>query len=176
LHPPSSSLKIAGEMERKKNLLPLIAAFKILKACSLFIIAFGLHRLFVGDTQSIIVHWCKEIRVDADNRVAHLVISKITGLPPSTLHELGIGTFFYGVLFATEGVGLMLKKRWAEYVTVISTITFLPLEIYELFFRPNRKIVKAVLLVINVAILIYLIINLRKSGREETVEPSPVGA
>jgi uncharacterized membrane protein (DUF2068 family) len=63
----------------------------------------------------------------------------------------------------------MLRKRWAEYVTVISTITFLPLEIYELIFRPHRKIAKAVILVINIAILIYLVMNLRKSGREQTM-------
>jgi uncharacterized membrane protein (DUF2068 family) len=152
--------------DRQSKLLPLIAAFKILKACSLFVVAFGMHHLRVGNSEEIILGWCKTIRVDPDNRILHSIISKVTGLPERRLHELGIGTFFYGLLFGIEGVGLLLKQKWAEYMTVISTVTFLPLEVYELF-RPNRKIVKMVVLLINLAILVYLVINLIKARRQE---------
>jgi uncharacterized membrane protein (DUF2068 family) len=154
-------------MERQNRLLPLIAAFKILKACSLFALAFGLHHLRTGDTETIILDWCKVIRVDPDNRISHAIISKVTGLPPARLHALGIGTFFYGLLFGIEGMGLLLKKRWAEYMTVITTVTFLPLEVYELF-EPHRKIIKGIVLAINVAILVYLLVNLLKARREGT--------
>jgi uncharacterized membrane protein (DUF2068 family) len=92
-------------------------------------------------------------------------------LPRYRLHELGIGTFFYGVMFAVEGFGLLLRQRWAEYMTVITTMTFLPLELFELIFRPQRKIFKAVVLVINLAILIYLLWNiLRSRGGEEKIK------
>ena len=155
----------------QSKLLPLIAAFKILKALSLFALAFGLHHLRVGNSESIILDWCRIIRVDPDNRIAHGIISKITGLPPARLHELGIGTFFYGLMFATEGTGLLLKQRWAEYMTIITTFTFLPLEIYEVIFTPNRKIVKAIVLLINVAILVYLLVNLLKA-RNRVANPS----
>jgi uncharacterized membrane protein (DUF2068 family) len=149
-------------MDRQTKLLPLIATFKLLKACSLFALAFGLHHLRVGDSGAIILDWCRAIRIDPDNKIAHSIISKVTGMPDSRLHELGIGTFFYGFLFLTEGTGLLLKQKWAEYLTVVSTITFLPLEIYELVARPHRKVLKAVVLLINVAIVLYLIMNLRK--------------
>jgi uncharacterized membrane protein (DUF2068 family) len=151
--------------DRQSKLLPLIAAFKILKALSLFALAFGLHHLRMGNAEAIILDWCRIIRIDPDNRIAHGIISKITGLPAARLHELGIGTFFYGLMFATEGVGLSLKQRWAEYMTVITTFTFLPLEIYEVVFTPNRKIVKGIVLVINIAILIYLLFNLFKARK-----------
>jgi uncharacterized membrane protein (DUF2068 family) len=45
---------------------------------------------------------------------------------------LSVGTFFYGGLFATEGIDLLLRKRWAEYFTIITTSLFIPLEIYEI--------------------------------------------
>jgi len=32
----------------------------------------------------------------------------------------------------TEGVGLALRKRWAEYLTIIATSSLIPLEVYEL--------------------------------------------
>lgn len=104
-----------------------------------------------------------DVRVDPEGRIVHDIISRITGLPPERLHQLGVGTFFYGVMFGVEGVGLLLKRRWAEYMTVITTTTFLPLEVFELVARPSRKISKAILLLLNLAILVYLLMNLFKS-------------
>jgi uncharacterized membrane protein (DUF2068 family) len=160
--------------DRQSRLLPLIAAFKIAKACLLFAVALELHHLYhlQGNMQAILEGWVRDVRIDPDNKIAHDIVSKITGLPPQRLHELGVGTFFYGLMFGIEGVGLMLKKRWAEYMTVITTTTFLPLEVYELVFRPARKISKAILLLINLAILIYLLANLLKARRAAAARPS----
>lgn len=154
-------------MHRQRNFLPLIAAFKIFKACMLFTLAFGLRHLRLGDSQAILAGWIHELRIDPDDHFIRLAIEKIIGISPQKMHELGIFTFFYGVLFGTEGFGLLFKKRWAEYMTVISTITFLPLEVYELVDTPHHKWLKAILLLINVAILVYLIAVLRRKKRLE---------
>jgi len=55
----------------------------------------------------------------------------------------------------TEGTGLALRKRWAEYFTILVTASFLPLEIYELAHRVTA--IKIVVMAINVAILAYLV-------------------
>jgi uncharacterized membrane protein (DUF2068 family) len=154
-------------MDRENKLLPLIAGFKILKACLLFALAFGLHHLRLGDSHVILTEWIRDLRIDPDDHYIRLVIAKITGISPHRLHELGIFTFFYGVLFATEGFGLLLKQRWAEYMTIISTVTFLPLEVYELVATPNRKWLKAALLLINIAILVYLVLAVRGKKRTD---------
>jgi len=159
-------------MDRRTKLLPLIAAFKIVKACSLFALAFGFHHLRDGNATATVLEWCRMIRVDPDDRFTHLIISRLTGLPPARLHELAVGTFFYGVLFGIEGMGLLLKQKWAEYMTVISTLTFLPLEGYELIVRPHHKAVKAVILLINLAILVYLAVNLRKRSASDAEVPA----
>jgi uncharacterized membrane protein (DUF2068 family) len=158
-------------MVRKKNLLPLIAAFKIAKALLLLTVAFGLHHLFRGDVEAIITAWVRAVRVDPDNRHVHTIISAATGIPKSRLHALGIGTFAYALLFLTEGTGLMLQAVWAEYLTVVSTLGFLPLEIYELVQRPGHKGLKAIILVLNIAVAVYLIWNLRGRGakRKESI-------
>ena len=159
-------------MENKNKLLPLIATFKIFKASMLFLLALGLHHLRIGDPQSILDRWFHDIRIDPDDKFAKLAIAKMTGMSAHHIHELGIFTFAYAALFATEGLGLALKKRWAEYLTVVSTVGFLPLELYEVFATPNRKALKISLLVINIAILIYLIWNLRRTGKSAaTVVP-----
>jgi len=65
----------------------------------------------------------------------------------------------YAALYATEGVGLWLQKRWAEYLTTIATASLIPFELWEL--AHGVSAVKAAALAINVAILVYLIYVLR---------------
>jgi uncharacterized membrane protein (DUF2068 family) len=64
-------------------------------------------------------------------------------------------TLSYAAVFAIEGIGLWMQKRWAEWLTTIITASLIPLEVWELFFRPNFG--KAAVLVANVAIVAYLV-------------------
>ena len=65
----------------------------------------------------------------------------------------------FAAIFLTEGIGLLLRRHWAEYLAVIATASFLPLELYELFHRvrPTRVVIVAA----NLAIVVYLIARLR---------------
>jgi uncharacterized membrane protein (DUF2068 family) len=82
---------------------------------------------------------------------------------PKQLKELSAGTFIYAAVLLTEGLGLLLRKHWAEYFTVISTGIFIPLEIYEL--ARHFTAAKVLVLLINVAIVVYLIGQLRRERR-----------
>lgn len=147
--------------ERTASALMAIGVFKLLKAALLFTIAFGVHHLLHRDLQESILHWARAVRVDPENRFVHTAISKVSGVSPRQLQAISLGTFLYGALFATEGIGLLLRKRWAEYLTVISTALLLPVEVYELFRR--FRWAKLIILVLNVAIVVYLIWQLRGS-------------
>lgn len=68
---------------------------------------------------------------------------------------LGALSGAYGAVFLVEGVGLLLRRRWAEWLTVVVTGSFIPLEVYELVRHPGAG--KIVALVLNVAIVAYLI-------------------
>jgi uncharacterized membrane protein (DUF2068 family) len=72
-------------------------------------------------------------------------------------------TLAYAAVFAIEGVGLWMQKRWAEWLTTIITASLIPLEVWELFFRPN--IGKAAVLVANAAIVAYLVWHVRSKGK-----------
>jgi uncharacterized membrane protein (DUF2068 family) len=104
-------------------------------------------------------HWIDVLRVDPENRFIHRVLAKVFAVTPKQLKELSIGTFFYAALLATEGVGLLMKKHWAEYFTVISTAALLPLEIYEMVERLSAA--KIAVFLVNVAIVWYLVARLR---------------
>jgi len=59
------------------------------------------------------------------------------------------------------GVGLWMQKRWAEWLTVIITASLIPLEVWELIFRPTIGI--GAVLVANTAIVIYLVWHVVRS-------------
>jgi uncharacterized membrane protein (DUF2068 family) len=61
-----------------------------------------------------------------------------------------------------EAVGLWRQRRWAEYLTLIATSALLPLEVYELV--RGITALKVVALVVNLAIVVYLLVAKRLFG------------
>ena len=138
----------------------LIAAFKLLKGFALLAVAIGALKLLHKDVASEVEHWINYLRVDPHNHHIDKLLAKLGLLDDRKLKELSLGTFFYSALLITEGVGLALKQRWAEYFTIISTALLLPLEILEISRRVNFP--RIALFVVNIAVVVYLIIHVRK--------------
>ena len=67
---------------------------------------------------------------------------------------LAISAMAYAALEATEGVGLAMRRRWAEYLTVIATGILIPYEAYEVIMHPTLFKVGALLL--NLGVVGYL--------------------
>ncbi len=81
---------------------------------------------------------------------------------PSHLRILGLVLLAFAALEATEMVGLWFNKRWAEYLTFIATTALVPFEVYELTNRVS--VFKIIALVINLAVVIYLLLAKRLFG------------
>jgi uncharacterized membrane protein (DUF2068 family) len=81
---------------------------------------------------------------------------------PSHLRILGVVLLAYAALEATEMVGLWLNKRWAEYLTFVATTVLVPFEVYELTI--SFSVFKLVTLVINLAVVLYLLLAKRLFG------------
>ena len=139
-------------------MMRLIAAFKLFKGLLLFAAGFGALRLLHKDVALVVYRWLDAFRVDPGNRYIHRLMAHVANLDEKRLRELSIGTFFYSAVLLCEGTGLWLGKRWAEYFTILATASFIPLEIYELHRR--LTVPRATLLILNVAIVVYLIWHL----------------
>jgi uncharacterized membrane protein (DUF2068 family) len=140
--------------------LMLIAAFKLLKGIALIAVGIGALHLLHRDVAAVVDHWINAFRVDPHNRFIHWVLAKVPLVDDKKLKELSVGTFIYAAVFLTEGTGLAFHKRWAEYFTIITTGSFLPLEVYELIY--HATVAKGVALVINIAVVAYLVRELRR--------------
>lgn len=143
--------------------LRLIAVFKLLKAFALLALGIGALRLLHQDVAAVVEHWINIFRGDPHNHYINLLLEKLAKVDDRRLKELSIGTFIYSAIFFTEGMGLWFRKRWAEYFTIITTASFLPLEIYELVRRFSGG--KVLALVINLAVVAYLARELRRTRR-----------
>jgi uncharacterized membrane protein (DUF2068 family) len=139
----------------------LIAAFKVFKGIVLLTVGIGALKLLHKDVAAEFARWADIFRVDPNNRYIHRLLVGLLTLDARKLREFSVGTFFYSGLLLTEGIGLALRKRWAEYVTIISTGCFLPLEIYELSKRLSWP--RIVVLILNVAVVIYLVVEVRRN-------------
>src|SRR5258706_12077016 len=146
--------------------LRLIAAFKLLKALARRRLGIGALKLLHKDLETIVVHWISVFQIDPHSHYMTSLLAKLSRLDDRRLKELSAGTFIYSAIFLTEGVGLAFGKRWAEYLTIVSTASLLPLEIYELF--KHASIGKGLALVINLAVVGYLIFELRRFPKKRT--------
>ena len=130
-----------------------------MKALLLIAVGIGAIRYLHKDLAAGVMHWIDVLRVDPDNRFAHSLLLKVFRVTPKQLKELSAGTFVYAALFATEGIGLLLRKRWAEYFTIVTTSLLIPVEVYEMI--RHLTAIKVGVLALNVAIVLYLIARLR---------------
>ena len=137
-----------------------IAIFKLFKGVLLLLVGIGALRLLHRDVGEVVSHWVDVLGVDPDNRYIHRLLSRAFAVSPSQLKEASVGTFVYAGLLLTEGTGLSLRKRWAEYFTIITTAGLIPLEVYEI--HRHLTATKIAVLLINAAIVIYLIVRVRR--------------
>ncbi len=143
----------------------LIGGLKLATALLLTAAGFGCFRLIHTDLGEALQHFVTRLHLDPDNWIVQEVAGRVGGIDPSRLKALGIGTFFYAALELVEGVGLILQRRWAHYLTILATALLLIPELYEIAHKANA--LRLGILLSNLVILLYLIVRLR------TKEPSP---
>ena len=110
-------------------------------------------------------HIIRRIELDPRHGIFHRFVVYLHGLHESQIKIAGLFALGYGALEFVEGTGLWLDKLWAEYLTVIATSLLLPVEVYELVKKPTA--LKAAGIAVNIAIVVYLAILLRRRLRRE---------
>jgi uncharacterized membrane protein (DUF2068 family) len=143
--------------------LRLIALFKFAKVVLLIAVGLGALQLLDPGIAARVQRWAADLATSSDRRLVQDVLAHIVGLSPGRLEVLALGAFLYAGLFATEGTGLWLGLRWAEYLTAVATASFLPIEVLGILQRLDMLRVGA--LVLNIAVVTYLVYRLRRPTR-----------
>ncbi|GAC1309004.1 MAG: hypothetical protein NVSMB10_15730 [Steroidobacteraceae bacterium] len=163
-----------GDREARPSrlgVLRTIALYKLFKVGLLLLAAYFELRLHERGLSHKLLSWAAARPSGLEHELVTSGLQWFSGLSESKLHALRSVTFTYAAVFAVEGVGLWMRKRWAEWLTVIITASLIPPEIWELAHRPN--IGKAAVVAVNSAIVVYLFWHVRARGRRCEVDGSP---
>jgi uncharacterized membrane protein (DUF2068 family) len=142
----------------------LLAIVKFLKGVLLFAVAIKLLTLINRDLAEWAMDFVNRHGINAENKYIHAMLEKIGGVDRNQMMMMSGGAFFYSGLQLTEGIGLWLEKRWAEFLTAIATSLLLPVEIYEMFAKFTW--VRLVIFVVNIFIVWYLVTRLKDEKKE----------
>ena len=135
--------------------LMTIGIFKLIKALVLVVVGIGVFKLVHHDIVEVLNRWVGLVHVDPDNKYFQKVVTKLWSVDGRKLEEVCAGTFFYAGVFLTEGLGLVLRKTWAEYFTITVTGSFLPIEVYLM--TQHLTAVRVVATLVNIGIVWYLV-------------------
>ena len=154
----------AADPQRSRRFLRLIALERMVRG--VLLLAAGVYLLFHlhSDFGRLADHAIRAIELDPRRPFFHRIVAYLHHLHASEVRVAALFALGYGVLELVEGTGLWLDRLWAEYLTVIATSLLLPLEVYELVRKPSA--LKAGGIVVNIAIVVYLVYLLRRRVRE----------
>jgi uncharacterized membrane protein (DUF2068 family) len=144
------------------GMLRTIALYKFVKVLLLLLAAYGELRLHDASLSAKLITWVAARPTGLEHEVMTRVLQWFSGLSESKIHALRFVTLSYAAVFAVEGIGLWMRKRWAEWLTTIITASLIPLEVWEWLYRPNWG--KAAVVIANVIIVAYLFWHVRSKG------------
>lgn len=167
--PPTESPPPSARRDRG---LLAIAAFKFTKFSLLTAPGFGALQMLRPEVADAAQAWAADLAIENERQVLQYALEQAGEMSDARLKALAIASFSYAVLFLVEGVGLLMQRRWAEYLTVIAGASLIPIELYEL----SRHVgpVKIAILIVNVIIVWYLVRKLRAERLERRARKSEV--
>lgn len=132
-----------------------IGVFKLLQTAAWLLLGVGALRLLHKDLLDVVEHWILMLRFNPEGHFVSLVLGQVAQIDPHRMKQISLAIFAIAALDAIEGVGLVLEKTWAEFVTLILTASFLPWELRAVIHHPTR--IRMSLAVINIAVVLYLL-------------------
>jgi uncharacterized membrane protein (DUF2068 family) len=147
----------------QSRLLPVLAVERALRAVLLVGVGLILLTHTHTDWADPARRFAEQVGLDPSRNETGRLVSRLAGFGPRQAQRDGSIAIGYGLLEAVEGYGLLRRRQWAEYLTVISTAVLLVPEVQELI--KHLTGLKVGGLILNVVIVVYLIIRLVRRRR-----------
>jgi uncharacterized membrane protein (DUF2068 family) len=137
-----------------------IGAYKLLKGLLALIGALLVMRLMHRNLPEVATHWLTRLSIDPQSEFGQFVLKKVIALHARNLMWAAMLLQGYVIIAVVEGVGLILRRAWAEWLTVVTTAGMIPFEMYE--FARRFTWVRLTILLLNILVVIYLIWRIRR--------------
>jgi uncharacterized membrane protein (DUF2068 family) len=136
--------------------LATIAIYKFAKAALSILSAVAAWRLMNPHVEAAMHAWAESLPVGFSAHILREALAQISGIPVFRWRQLGLVSLAYASVFTLEGVGLWRERRWAEYLTIVTSSLLLPFECIAVLH--HATLVRAGVLIANAAIVAYLIV------------------
>jgi hypothetical protein len=157
---------------RRVRYLKLIAIFKIAKGALLLLL--GVSLLFLNARtrwMDAISNWIgDEILLEHSRPIAFLLPKLQTVLADGGLRATGFLALFYSTVLFTEGIGVYLQQRWAEFLMIFATAALIPIEVRHLLQDPG--LVGALILMAN-CFIVWFLYRVLKRDKPKAPVPQP---
>lgn len=154
------------QSDRRARYLKIIAVFKLLKGALL--LSFGISLLFLNTKTAwldAIGDWAGDELALVHSAPALYLLNQLQDVVAGgQLRLTGFVSLFYAAVLFTEGTGVYLQQRWAEFLMVFATAALIPFEIHHLWHRPTM--IAGVVLAANCFIVWFLYRVLRREKHE----------
>jgi uncharacterized membrane protein (DUF2068 family) len=163
-----------GDTARRFDGLRLIGLLKIGKALLLLATTYGLYRLLNPQLVENLQDWLTTLTDTFERRLLQRALDWLSSLGHGRIGSIVIVTGLYTAVLLTEGIGLWLRKTWAEWLTVIATASLIPFELWQLAFGAHNPFAVLAATALNIVIVWYLARQLRRARRRRQArEPRP---
>src|SRR5450631_838649 len=140
---------------RRNRVIALIGVFKLIKAALLITLGIAGLAAVPSDLAHRVRHLARWTGISPGHHMLAHFLGRVRGFDNQLARKLAAASLCYAAVFLVEGIGLLNRQRWAEWLTVVVTASFIPIEIYEGVEHFGAS--KIVALLLNVAILGYLL-------------------
>jgi len=134
-----------------------IIAFKLVRGVLGLVLAVKAYELVGEDLRPHFDAAIRGLKLDPETEFFDRLGDRIDAITPGNVKWAATGALLYGALSLGEGLGLILRSRWAGRLVLAESAFFVPVETYGIIKEPSAAIV--VVLIVNVAIVVYLYRN-----------------
>jgi uncharacterized membrane protein (DUF2068 family) len=136
------------------KVITVIGIAKAIKGVALLGIAFTTLSLIGKDLIQVVDGVQEAFKLDPDSRLVGAVYDWVDTLTSGSIKFVARVEIVYGILLCTEGYGLLMRRKWAELLTICATSLPIPYELYELIERP--RLAKIFIVALNVGVVVFL--------------------
>lgn len=122
---------------KSDNILKLIIFQKITTGILQLIISYGFYSIKDTGLTAATEKITYLLEVSMDNYYVSMFVDKTGDISSNTLIILSVVFFIFGATGFVEAYGLHRREKWAEWLVVCFTGSFIPFELYEFIVRPS---------------------------------------
>jgi len=140
--------------------LRAVAVFEALKGTLALLAAGGLFYFIPRDLRHVVVELVGRLHLNAGKSYPNVFKRVLEDTSNAQLWLIAALVVVYAIVRFAEAYGLWLGRKWAEWLAAVSGAIYVPFELYEL--SRSITLIKGVALVLNVAIVVFMCLALRR--------------